>query len=107
MFDLHIHTVWSDGQNTPEEMASPPADRPVKVGTEVHTTATALTLWINEFVEERYLAAFAKTADERGVCHIELLDTIDLARNFVCDKIREKWQREWDKTHGSESEVAK
>ena len=20
MFDLHMHTVWSDGQNTPEEM---------------------------------------------------------------------------------------
>ena len=39
------------GSNPPEEMAKPPADREIKIGTKIRFSALGLTLALNEFVE--------------------------------------------------------
>ena len=82
------------GENTPEEMALPPAERSIKVGTEVKMGAVDCMFMLEEFVG-KFMDALGKTADERGQCHPEFLDVLSLAREFTCKKIRETWDREW------------
>ncbi len=90
------------GENTAEEMAKPPAEREVLVGTKITMSALQLTLLLDGFVEEVF-DAMRETADEEGDLHPEFLDVMCLARDRACKEIRETWEREWKEAgHGKE-----
>lgn len=94
------------GENSPEEMALPPNERTIKIGTKLNTSALELALAINEFITEKVLPAIAKVCTDDGKCHLELLDFLEMSRDFVCAKVREQWEREWRASHpATESEV--
>ena len=83
------------GLNTPEEMALPPAERPIKVGTIIDMNATSLMLALNEFAEDVFIPALQRAAE----AHHAEVDTMELARDFTCKKIREQWEQKWAETH--------
>ena len=87
------------GLNTPEEMAMPPAERPIKVGTVIDMNATSLMLALNEFAEDVFIPALQKAAENNQA----EIDTMELARDFTCKKIREQWEQKWAETHKEDS----
>ena len=76
------------GINTPEEMAKPPAERDVLIGSQIKFSALGLTLALNEFAEE-FVDALSKANEFQPV------DTMEMARDFAVKKIREQWERDW------------
>ena len=87
------------GLNTPEEMALPPSERKILVGTTITLSAVELTLFLTDFTD-KFMSAVASTADETGHCHPEFIDTMDMAKTFACKKIRERWEQEWKEREG-------
>ena len=76
------------GINTPEEMAKPPAERDVLIGSKITFTALGLTLALDEFAAE-FVDAISKANEFQPV------DTMEMARDFAVKKIREQWERDW------------
>lgn len=89
------------GENTPEEMALPPEERRIKVGTEMKMGAVDCMFMLDEFVN-KFMDALGKTADDEGQCHPEYLDVLSMAREYTCKKIREQWKREWEEKQKQE-----
>lgn len=87
------------GLNTPEEMAKPPAERDVLIGSKITFAALGLTLALDEFAAE--LVEAISNANE-----FEPVDTMELARDFAVRKIREQWERDWKAAHETQPEPA-
>lgn len=88
------------GLNSPEEMAKPPAEREVLIGSKIKFSALGLTLALNEFAEE-FVEALSNANEFNPV------DTMELARDFAVKKIREQWESDWKESHATQPEPAK
>lgn len=83
------------GEETAADLAKPPEERTIKVGSKVTLSAMELMLLLDEFAD-RFMDAIGKTADSDGDCHPEQVDAMDLARQMSCEKVREHWKRDWE-----------
>lgn len=88
------------GLNSPEEMAKPPAEREVLIGSKIKFSALGLTLALNEFAEE-FVEALSNANEFNPV------DTMEVARDFAVKKIREQWESDWKESHAAAPEPAK
>ena len=68
MFDLHMHTTWSDGKNTPEEMI----EEAIRLGLETvgisdHSSGDPCGMTLEQSVE--YRAEIARLKEKPGTSH--------------------------------------